>query len=107
MASSTDQHRDLSLALRPRLLLYFFAKLNLSKLPRFLYMNQQLTCNKLKKMDQKSNEFLDSSNSPKLKILLVPKQRKERIVCPQTIKLKFLRTFFLFTPQSFLFHLLT
>ena len=33
------------------LLLYFSAKLNLSKLPRFLYMNQQLTCNKLRKMD--------------------------------------------------------
>ena len=30
---------------------YFSAKLNLSKLPRFLYMNQQLTCNKLRKMD--------------------------------------------------------
>ena len=41
-------------------MLYFFTKLNLSKLPRFLYMNQQLTCNKLRKMDYKSNEFLDS-----------------------------------------------
>ena len=52
-------------------------------------MNQQLSYNILRKMDEKSNEVLDLSNSLKLKIFLVPKQRKERIVCPQTIKLKF------------------
>ena len=40
-------------------MLYFSAKLNLSKLPRFLHMNQQLSCNILRKMDYKSNEFLD------------------------------------------------
>ena len=44
-------------------MLYFYAKLNLSKLPRFLYMNQQLSCNKLRKMDKKSNEFFDSSTT--------------------------------------------
>ena len=54
-------------------MLYFSAKLNLSKLLRFLHMNKQSSCNILRKMDLKSNEFLDSSNSPKLKILLVPK----------------------------------
>ena len=75
-------------------MLYFSENLNFSKISIFLNMNQHLFCNMLKKMDKKSNDFLDSSNSPRLKILLVPKQRKERIVCPQTIELKILRPFF-------------
>ena len=33
------------------LLLYFSTKLNLSKLSRFLHMNQQIACNFLRKMD--------------------------------------------------------
>ena len=55
-------------------MLYFSENLNLSKISIFLNMNQHLFCNILKKMDKKSNDFLDSSNSPRLKILLVPKQ---------------------------------
>ena len=41
-------------------MLYFPAKLNLSKISTFLYTNQQLSCNMLRKMDLKSNQFFDS-----------------------------------------------
>ena len=42
-------------------MLYFPAKLTLSKLSTFLHTIQHLSCNMLRKMDEKSNEFLGSS----------------------------------------------
>ena len=43
-------------------MLYFLAKLNLSKISTFLHINQHLSCNMLKKMDSKSNEFFGLIN---------------------------------------------
>ena len=72
----------------------------------FLHMNQNLSCKILQKNGLKSNEFLDSSNSPKLKILLILKQREERIVCPQIIELDFFKDIFLIQTTT-LSHLVT
>ena len=69
-------------------------KLKLSKISIFLHMNLYLSCKIFQKNGLKSNEFLNSSNSLKLKILLVPKQREERIVCPRIIELYFKGHFF-------------
>ena len=88
-------------------MLYFPAKLNLSKISTFcIQINSYLViCSE--NWIENLMSFWTHQISPNFKFCLSPSKEKKELFVLKQISLKFLRTFFGFIPQSFLFHLLT